>query len=455
MEMRIQHFCCNALVVCLLWAAPASAQDISEAARGGDLGQVRAWVEKDSQLVNSKDNEDRAPLHWASRGVHEAVLEYLIDNGADVNARDGDNVTALHSVSYRGDAAVMEILITNGAELDAKDDNGMTPLMYAAYADQESAVSMLIKHGAKVKVKDDSGLNVADIAEDQGHVKLAQYLLAMGAELTPVPDPEITQLTGNIHRITICYQQCTNMLVVDGHDDMLVIDTGYPRTTEKLKAAIHSIGKDKKVTVINTHQHHDHNGGNSIAGGDGNIISLKNLEQMTSMGILARSESLEPVVSGKKLKGSYTLNFNGHGVQLLPLPGAHTDDDMIVYFEDADIVHMGDLLISQSFPSLTRGAKVIQYMGILDKVINIFNERTVFVGGHGRNLQKQELVAYRDKLQETINIVTKGLATGKNAQLMQQDGVLNKYASYNTFIPMLNTEYWIGAICKSYASGTK
>jgi glyoxylase-like metal-dependent hydrolase (beta-lactamase superfamily II) len=123
---------------------------------------------------------------------------------------------------------------------------------------------------------------------------------------------------------------------------------------------------------------------------------------------------------------------------------------MVVYFADADIVHMGDLLISQSFPSLTRGKKVIEYMEILERVIDIFDEQTIFVGGHGRNLSKQELVAYQDMLEETIDIVTTALKAGKSVSSMQQDGVLNKYVSYDTFIPMLNTGYWIETVFKNY-----
>ena len=448
--MKIRHYFYSALLVVLAGVVSASAKNICEAAKQGDLLQVETWVEKDPQLVNFKDEESRTPLHWASRGVHMDVLEYLVENGADVNARDADKVTPLHSLSYRGNAKAMEILIKKGADVDMKEVNGMSSLMYAAYAGQEAAAVILIKHGANAKTRDDTGLTVADIAEDQGYAGLARYLISAGAELTPIADPEITELPGNIHRITFCYQQCTNILAVDGPDDVLVIDTGYVRTTEKLKTAITNISKGKSITVINTHQHPDHIGGNSMTGDNGTIISHENLEQMTSSGILDKNAINLQGASGTEYEGSYTLSFNHRTVRLIPLPGAHTDGDLLVYFEDAGVVHMGDLLISQSFPSLTRGKKVIEYLAILDEVIDIFDDRTIFVGGHGRNLQKQELVAYRNMLNETIDIVTRGLKEGKNVESMQQDGVLDKYVTYDTFIPMLNTGYWIETVSKTY-----
>ncbi len=402
--MRIQHVCSSVLVAFVLWVVPASAQDINEAATQGNLAQVKTWVGKDSQLVKFRDEEGRTALHWASRGVHLDVLEYLVENGANVNAMDNDNVTPLHSLSYRGDTRAMEILIEEGANVEAKEVSGLTPLMYTAYGGQEVAAALLIKHGANVKVRDDTGLTVADIAEDQGYAELARYLLSMGAELTPIVDPEITELPGNIHKITFCYQQCTNILVVDGTDNVLVIDTGYVRTTEKLKTAIINISKGKSITVINTHQHPDHIGGNSMAGDNGTIISYENLEQMTSQGILDKNNGSLRGASGTEYEGSYTLSFNHRTVRLIPLTGAHTDGDTVVHFEDAGVVHMGDLLISQSFPSLTRGKKVIEYLAILDEVIDIFDDRTLFVGGHGKNLRKHELVAYRDMLNQTVNL---------------------------------------------------
>ena len=49
-----------------------------------------------------------------------------------------------------------------------------------------------------------------------------------------------------------------------------------------------------------------------------------------------------------------------------------------------------------------------------------------------------------------IEIVTMGLKEGKNPTSMQQDGILNKYVTYDTFIPMLNTGYWIETVSKTY-----
>jgi hypothetical protein len=53
-------------------------------------------------------------------------------------------------------------------------------------------------------------------------------------------------------------------------------------------------------------------------------------------------------------------------------------------------------------------------------------------------------------LEGTIDIVTAGLKAGKTAETMRHDGVLDKYVTYDTFIPMLNTGYWIETVSKNY-----
>jgi glyoxylase-like metal-dependent hydrolase (beta-lactamase superfamily II) len=440
-----------ALFTLLASVVPGSAQDIGEAAGEGDLATVKMLVKKTPELVNVKDETGRTPLHWACRGVHMEVLQYLIENGADVNARDENSVTPLHSLSYRGESQAMELLIRKGADVEATDDGGLVPLLYAAYGGHEVAAAILIKNGAKVNARDNTGLTAVDLAEDQGHVKLARYLIANGGELTPVADPEVTELADDVHKITFCYQQCTNMLLLTGPEGVLLIDTGYRRTADKLKTAIDNISKGKKILIINTHPHQDHTGGNAIAGDEKDIISSTNLEHMVSRGILEKGKGPLKGASGTKYGGYFSMHFNDQEIRLIPLPGTHTDDDMIVLLVDSGIVHMGDLLISQSFPSLTRGAKVVGYMDILDKVVDVFDDETIFVGGHGRDLTKELFVEYRDILRETIEIVTKGMKAGKSAKQMQQDGILEDYAAYNTFISELSTEYWIEAVCKSFA----
>jgi len=436
------------LLTLFISTMPTLAQEIHEAAKEGYLEKVKMLLEKDPQLINTKDETGRTPLHWACRGVHIKIVEYLIENGADVNARDINNVTPLHSLSYRGQTDCIELLIKNGADIETKDASGLNALFYAAYGGHKGAMEALLKNGVTINTRNKNGLTPADIAKDGGHAELAQFLISQGGKLTPVKNPEVFNLTNNIYKITFCYNQCTNIIVFAGSDSVLVIDTGYPRTTEKLKSTIEKIAEGKKIYIINTHLHIDHIGGNNIADDEDKIINFENLDQKVSTGNLKKGKVPLRGKSGKIFETYYVMNFNDKEIRLIPSPGAHTDADLIIHIVDSGIVHMGDLLISQSFPSVS--SNIVKYLDILEKAIDIFPEYTKFIAGHGHDLTMRGVKDYQKMLINTIEIVKKGIRAGKSVEDMQKEKFLKDYESYNTFIPELSTDFWIGVVYRSY-----
>jgi len=136
-------------------ASLARPAEIHDAAKAGDLAKLRALVEKDAALVNSKDETGRTPLHWACRGVHIEVVKALAERGADVNARDANGVSPLHSVSSRGHVEAARILLDRGASVEARMSDGSTPLHLAAANGHVDLAALLVDRGAPPGVQDD------------------------------------------------------------------------------------------------------------------------------------------------------------------------------------------------------------------------------------------------------------------------------------------------------------
>jgi hypothetical protein len=120
----------------------------------------------------------------------------------------------------------------------------------------------------------------------------------------------------------------------------------------------------------------------------------------------------------------------------------------MVHFTRSGVIHMGDLQLSQSFPAV--GRNVPQYMDFLERAIDIFPQDTIFVGGHGKDLDFQGLNRYREMLTDTIAIVRAQMKKGKTPDQMKTEKILDKYKSYNTFLVWLDTGYWIGAVYSAY-----
>jgi ankyrin repeat protein len=63
-------------------------QNLVEASINGKLEEVRAILQNHPDLVNQKDAVGATPLHYAAFGGHRAVVQYLVQQGADINATD-------------------------------------------------------------------------------------------------------------------------------------------------------------------------------------------------------------------------------------------------------------------------------------------------------------------------------------------------------------------------------
>jgi ankyrin repeat protein len=82
-------------------AAQAEAGGIHDTAEAGDLAKVRQLLEQGAD-VNTRDELQLTPLHWAAIYGKTEVAKLLIEKGADVNARDKNQRTPLHDAAMTG-----------------------------------------------------------------------------------------------------------------------------------------------------------------------------------------------------------------------------------------------------------------------------------------------------------------------------------------------------------------
>lgn len=76
-----------------------------------------------NESLDEKDNRGMTALHIASEHGHEAVVQLLLDKGAELEAKDDNGWTALHFAAEEGHEAIVQLLLDRGAEPEAKDNN--------------------------------------------------------------------------------------------------------------------------------------------------------------------------------------------------------------------------------------------------------------------------------------------------------------------------------------------
>jgi len=168
--------------ICLLTGSiGASAADIHNAARAGDLAKVIALLETDPNLATLKDPSSKTALHWAAQSGHSEVVKSLLNKGAQIDAADSRNTTPLHFAADGGHLDTMRQLMERGASLQAKDADGDTPLHYAAVRNHGACVSSLLEKGAQPDALNFGNQTALHLAAQGGAKDAVAALVKAGA----------------------------------------------------------------------------------------------------------------------------------------------------------------------------------------------------------------------------------------------------------------------------------
>lgn len=212
-----------------------------------------------------------------------------------------------------------------------------------------------------------------------------------------------------------------NIGVSYGEDGTTLIDDQYAPMTEKIQAAVASLGATPVKFLVNTHWHGDHSGGNENLGKAGVVIMAHDNvrvrmanDQKTSFGEIKASPKVAlPVIT---YADGLKLHLNGEEIRVIHMPPAHTDGDSIIHWTKSNVIHMGDLFMLQiSFPFVDRdsGGDVRGFVTAADKVLAIANDQTKIIPGHGAIATKADLQNHRNMIATVIAKVEAGIQAGQ------------------------------------------
>lgn len=139
-----------------------------EAAKAGDLDTVRRIVLANPHTVNCRDLDGRhsTPLHFAAGYNRVPVVEFLLENGAEVHAADKGGLVPLHNACSYGHFEVTELLVKHGANVNVADLWKFTPLHEAAAKGKYEIVKLLLRHGADPTKKNRDGATPLDLVRE-------------------------------------------------------------------------------------------------------------------------------------------------------------------------------------------------------------------------------------------------------------------------------------------------
>ena len=257
----------------------------------------------------------------------------------------------------------------------------------------------------------------------------AVLLASMRAKFNAVP-METQKLADNV---TMFDGPGGAVTVLNGPDGKFVVDTFVAPAWPRLREALDGLGSAPVKYVIDTHWHFDHTDNNAHLHATGATVlahenTTKRMTEPHDLPVLYRgadgalaSLHFDPspaeALPQQTFPDNYKLQANGETLALQHVAAAHTDTDIYVHFEKADVIQMADLFFNGMYPYIDpgTGGKITGVIAAADKILSLAGNETKIVAGHGPLGNKADLTKFRDMLVTARDRVEKLKSTGKSA----------------------------------------
>lgn len=144
------------------------------------------WFIENGADVNIKNRDSRPPLIIAVEKGHASTSELLVARGADVAFKDiyRFHQTALFIAIEKNYNTIAAMLIERGADINIKDDHGRTPLIHAIEWRNNNAIQLLLEKGADINTKGLQNQSLLMLAIEHGNtIDAIQLLIERGADI--------------------------------------------------------------------------------------------------------------------------------------------------------------------------------------------------------------------------------------------------------------------------------
>ena len=258
------------------------------------------------------------------------------------------------------------------------------------------------------------------------------------------------KVSGSVHMLQ---GRGGNIAALVGPEGIAIVDDDYKTMGEKLRDALKELGSATPRYVINTHWHGDHTENNEMFGKTSTIIAHDNVRKRMLDPPMIFGQKTAPYVSHALPFLTYsqttTMYMNGEEVRLVHYPRGHTDGDTVVFFKNANVVHLGDDFFVGRFPfvDIDSGGNVNGLIHNIAAIIQAVPEDAKLIPGHGPLSTRADLQAYYRLLVESSDVVLDAMKAGKTLDEIKKAGLPEKFKEAGT--GFIKTDMWIEIVHRS------
>lgn len=222
---------------------------LARAAREGEVEEVRRLL--DAGADPDAGFEGWTPLMLAAMNGELEIAGMLIDAGASLSRANDDFGTALGTAAValvapeEGETAMIDLLLDAGADTESGNGVMMTPLMYAAREGKREIVERLLEAGANAAHQDVRGWSPLLFAVRSGDPDIVRMMIEAGAWADA---PTELPSSRPIHFLTGERSVEIARILLEGGADPDGVEYGPERGTPVLMAA--ALGDRELVEVL-------------------------------------------------------------------------------------------------------------------------------------------------------------------------------------------------------------
>jgi len=275
-----------------------------------------------------------------------------------------------------------------------------------------------------------TSLRASAMSNAQAAPSAADLLASMRAKFNAAP----IQSQKLADHVTMLSGPGGSVVVLNGPDGKFVVDTFVAPAWPRLKEALDDLGSAPVKYVIDTHWHFDHTDNNAPLHAAGATVlahenTKKRMSEPHDLPVLYRGPdgalaglhfdpSPAEALPQQSFAATYKLQANGETLALQHFAPAHTDTDIYVHFQKANVISMGDTFFNGMYPYIDPGTcgKITGMIAAADKILSLADNDTKIVAGHGPLGNKADLMKSRDMLITSRDRVQKFKAAGKSPQ---------------------------------------
>jgi cyclase len=260
-------------------------------------------------------------------------------------------------------------------------------------------------------------------------------LVAQQREQPPII-PEFTALRGQVGTFT-ARGGTIGWLVAP--EAVVVIDSQFPDTAQMFLDGLKERTSRRIDVLVNTHHHGDHTAGNKVFQPVvERVVAHANVPGLQRRQAAERNIEAEQVYPDTTFDDSWSLDAGGEMVTAKHYGPGHTGGDITIFFERANVVHMGDLMFNARHPRVDRpgGASIRNWILLLEQVVSEHNSDTMYIFGHAKpgmpiTGTRADLLAFRDYFTALLEYVQIGISAGKSVDEITQVEQVPGFSDYS------------------------